>query len=97
MVTKTKTPKSKLQSRKLKIIVEHLFGPYESVSGANTAKTAIRKKVGKITFTNAVKKGNGHYMKGRMTYVKAVKAPAEMVKQHLQNQIPGAKITVTKA
>jgi|GEM_PF-6484962 len=97
MVTKTKTPKSKLQSRKLKISVEYVFGPYASVSDAAANKTSIRKKVGKIAFTNPVKRGEGYFMRGKLVYVKSVKAPAAMVKAHLQQQIPNAKISVTKA
>lgn len=91
MTTKKQT------SKKLKIVVEHAFGPYASASEAAAAKKKIKAKVKNITLTAAAKTKTGYVMRGRMTYVNAVDAPASMVKQHLQSQMPNAKISVTRA
>jgi hypothetical protein len=93
-MTATKTQKS---SKRMKIVVEQLFGPYASVGDVTAAKKMLKKKVAKIAFSATQKAREGYFIKGRMTYTKSVDAPASMIKQHLQAQIPGAKISVTRA
>lgn len=87
----------KQTSKKLKIVVEHVFGPYGSASEASDAKKKIKAKVRNIVLAAATRTKNGYVVKGKLTYVKAVNAPASMVKQHLQSQMPNAKVSVTSA
>lgn len=95
MVSK-KTTVKKQTNNKLRIVVEHAFGPYKSASEAAAMKTRIREKVKKIAFTAVTKTKHGYVMKGKTSYIKAINAPASAVRQHLQAQVPSAKVIVTR-
>lgn len=96
MVTKNARKSKSRASSKMRIAVEHTFGPYQSTTDAAKAKKQIKAKVAKIVFSPTKLTRGGYVFKGTLRYLKAVNAPLSAVKSHLQTSMPGAKVHVTR-
>lgn len=90
-------PIKKLPSVKYRIVVEMPFGVFPSLASANEAKARMKKKSSRITFSTLMKTAGGYKFVGKLTFIKAIAAPANIVKQAVQSKTPGAKVTVTRA
>lgn len=90
-------PVKKVPAIKYRIVVEMPFGIFPSLASANEAKARMKKKSSRITFSTMMKTKGGYKFVGKLTFLKAIAAPANVVKQAVQSKTPGAKVTVTRA
>jgi hypothetical protein len=89
--------KQQQKKQKYRIVIELAFGPYASEADVANVKKNIKSKAPKVVFGAVKKTKRGHTFKGRMNFIKAVAAPANLVKQAIAERTPGAKVTVVKA
>ena len=86
----------KQSSQKYKIVIDLPFGPFNTASDVVAAKKKIKAKVSKIAFSSATKTSRGYKFSGRLSYIKSIAAPRDVVLKVMKERSPNSKISVTR-
>lgn len=86
----------KQSSQKYRIVIDLPFGPFGSASEVAAAKKKIKSKVAKIAFSAATRTSKGYKFSGRLSYVKSIAAPRDVVLKVMKERSPNSKISVTR-
>jgi hypothetical protein len=93
--TTRKTTSRTAVGGKYKISIELPFGPFPDMKIVSTVKAKLKAK-SKIVFGATTKTSRGYTFRGRMTYVKSINAPKDMIASTIRQRTPGAKVSVVK-
>lgn len=84
-----------MAKRKYKITVVHSMGPYKTTTDVAAVKKAVRAKLPKMTFTAHKKQRDGYKFTGKITYIKHLDAPKNVVEAAVKKLAPGARVSVS--